>query len=73
MSGFLEQVLPRNTMGEIFHIDRHLCTVMYLNNGHITIEGYNRQTHDVVIINIKLEVWLVVVVQRWYRLHREAL
>ena len=73
MSGFLAQVLPKNNMMEIFHIDWHLCTVMYLNNGHIIIERYNWQTHDVVLINIKLAVWLVVVVQRWYGVHRQAL
>ena len=60
-------------MGEIFHIDSHLCTIMYLNNAHITIEGYNWQTRDVPMMNIKLEIWLVVVVQRWYGVHRQAL
>ena len=53
-------------MGEIFHIDSHLRTIMYLNNAHITIGRYNWQTRDVAMMNIKLEVWLVVVVQRWY-------
>ena len=53
-------------MEEIFHIDSHLCTIMYLNSAHITIEGYNWQTRDVAMMNIKLEIWLVVVVQRWY-------
>ena len=53
-------------MRDIFHIDSHLCTIMYLNNAHITIEGYNWQTRDVAMMNIKLEIWLVVVVQRWY-------
>ena len=53
-------------MREIFHIDSYLCTIMYLNNAHITIGGYNWQTRDVAMMNIKLEIWLVVEVQRWY-------
>ena len=56
-------------MRDIFHIDSHLCTIRYLNNAHITIEGYNWQTRDVAMMNIKLEIWLVVVVQRLSLIH----